>query len=226
MTLDLQTFVQVPPCFYGKKADPLVTGQLISDLQRRRDWINLVQSLQVASETQGGPLEGWVFHGTDDIAGKSIALEGLHKSAAITSDNGCDWQEAQGVHFATANVAAFFAEDRIESLSSPEIGLVIWGAPLQALSELGALVADGQMLDCPIYSRIKADQQEAHMLWDASPRDWQACLRIFETIVVLGDVPAERLVAFRHMRDVALFLVAPNQATSDSPSGYHRKQAP
>ena len=192
--------------FYGRRADANVTGQLIENQARRQDWLELVLALQEASETKGGPLEGWVFHGTDGRAADVIAEHGLAASTSVVSLQPDEWQETPGVHFASANVAAFFAEDRIESLASPGIELALFGVPLATLDQLGTLAPDGQMLDCPIYSRIKMQETTALVLWENSPKDWTTFLNIFESVIVLEDVPAKHLVQFRHADDLSQFL--------------------
>lgn len=188
--------------FLGKLASKEVTGQLIKDLNRRQQWYDLVVALQLASETAGGPLEGWVFHGTDEVAAPGIDNTGLVRAVAYIPMANNEWIETEGVHFGTANVAAFFAEDRIESREDPDLELVIYGAPLAELKKCGPLAVDGQMLDVPLYSRVKTPEADVFHVWRQSSQDWQACLRIFETVVVLADIPRKLLTAFKSVDDV------------------------
>lgn len=188
-----------------KPIDPLITGQLIMDPLRRQNWLQLVQALQDASEA-GGPLSGWLFHGTDGDAADVIAIEGLNPTMAtiVHSDN--SWEETRGVHFGTANVAAFFAEDRIESLDDRNIALSIFGAPINLLAACGEFAADSNMVECPLHSRIQIREEDVYETWDSSSRDWKASLNILETLIVLGSVPSNYLVEFRRECDLNNFL--------------------
>lgn len=196
--------------YTGKLANPDVVGQLIEDVARRHAWIELVHALQLASETIGGPLEGWVFHGTDGLAAQAIEVEGLRRSYAIISTHSDEWDESQGVHFGSANVAAFFAEDRIESLEDAEIELVIFGAPLSAIQNIGTLAPDAQMLDCPLYSRLKVSTENIDSQWMNSTKGWQAGLQLLETVVVLNDVAPRILTSFRCVDDVDAYIKVMN----------------
>lgn len=191
--------------FKGKLATKEITGQLIQDSARRQEWFELVIALQVASEMAGGPLKGWVFHGTDGEASLGIEEEGILESIAYVPTTNGEWEESKGVHFGTANVAAFFAEDRIESKEDPDIDMIIYGASLAALKNCGDLAVDGQMLDQPLSSRTRVSEKEVFTTWEASAKDWKASLDVLETVVVLGVIPRELLTGFRSARDVHAF---------------------
>lgn len=188
--------------FFGRAAAREVTGQLITDPQRRERWFQLVHALQIASETKGGALEGWVFHGTDGIAAAGILEEGLLPSYALVQAKDGRWIESEGVHFGSANIAAFYAEDRIESLEDPDIDLVIFGIARDQLAQYGQLAVDGQTIDCPIDSRLRMGGKNLFELWEASNQDAEACMEIFETTLVLGQIPASSLCVFRSVSDV------------------------
>lgn len=188
-----------------KLANPTVTGRLIPDARYRADWLALVQALQLASETPGGPLEGWVFHGTDSSRADEIASVGMESTTAhVPTDDG-DWDEQQGCHFGSANLAAFYAEDYLESDSS--LDLAIFAAPLDLLAQHGELTGDAMMVLYPVPGRMRLDTEQAiEQAWEASAKDWQASLRILETVIVLGDIPRTSLVQLRHLDDLHTLL--------------------
>jgi hypothetical protein len=191
-----------------KFADKEVTGKLILDTESREDWLSLVRGLQLASETIDGPLSGWMFHGTDGYAAEEINMFGLLKSYAVVSTEKDEWFTAEGVHFGTANVAAFFAEDRIESTENDKLALSIFGVHLDTIAIFGTLCPDGQMIDCPLFSRLSSTESEREILknWDESDKTWKNSLEIFETVIVLGDVSANVLVEFRKLKDLTDYL--------------------
>lgn len=189
-----------------KRASELVTGKLIGDAQRRGEWLTLVRALQEESQVEGGRLSGWVFHGTDEFAAEHIRQEGIKRSFAIVSDAKNNWTQTTASHFGTPNLAAFFAEDRIESLEDDSIELSIFGARLADLEEFGEFAVDGQMLDCPVPSRLSLDENDISSEWETSKKDWRACFDIFETVVVLADIPAQTLIEFKNINDLYAFL--------------------
>lgn len=186
--------------------DMSVVGKLIACDQRRAQWVALVEQLRIASAI-GGPLEGWVFHGTYKMAGEVIKADGLSETSAIVPLPGGDWTETTGVHFGTPSVAAFFAEDRIESFDDPDLELMIFGAPLERLTQWGELAADGAMIDVPLYSRLHRSMDCVDAWIHASlaqdtPVSWRQCLDYLETVVVLGAIPAFELTCFESAEDV------------------------
>ena len=188
-----------------KLANRNVVGQLIKDPFKRQQWFELVIALQNASEKVDGPLNGWVFHGTDRESASFIDHIGLMTTHCCVSGPGDQWIEKQGVHFGSANVAAFFAEDLIESKENSSLDLVIYGASLDHLKICGEFAADGYMYDVPLESRIRATQEEIDKFCGESNYGWDACLRTLETVVVLGPVPRNILVPFRSANDVITY---------------------
>ena len=186
-------------------ADEDVTGQLISDPEYRSGWLELVRELQKAS-MPGGAMYGWAFHGTDDASAESIIRTGLKPSFSITLNEAGEWEEDVGVHFGTANVAAFFAEDRIESLDDSGIKLSLIGARLADLEHCGRLEADGQMIDCPIYTRLQRSELEVNEALTQPAMSWNTCFELLETFVVRGAVPPDKLVEFKSVEDVRRYL--------------------
>ena len=57
------------------------------------------------------------------------------------------------------------------------------------LEACGTFAVDGQTLDCPLSSRLGKTDDEVHLAWDASAKDWRACLDVMGTLLVLGPVP-------------------------------------
>lgn len=198
-----------------KLADAAVTGQLIRDPARRQTWLELVRALQEASEQPGGPLTGWVFHGTAAAAADSIALEGMDTTDAIASTRPGVWSNTEGCHFGSANVAAFFAEDLIESTENPDLELAILGVPLERLKACGEFAADGQMIDCPLYSRLRTSESEVYAALEGPHLSWDACWDLLETVLVLGPVPADLFVHFRSTEDLQRHLQSDGQRQKD-----------
>ena len=166
-----------------------VIGQLIGTEERSRDWRELVLALDEAARP-GGPLEGYVFHGTDRLAAEVILREGMEPTAAIAqTETDGPWLDARGTHWGTPKVAAFYAEDLIESRENPLLDLAIIAVRIDDLAPWGAFAVDGQTIDCPLHSRLDRSEAETWSGWDASSQDWQACLEHFGTLLVLGAVP-------------------------------------
>lgn len=179
-------------------------GRLIAAPVYRREWRDFVLGLHEAA-LPGGPLDGWVFHGAAAATCGKIAREGMRAThAVVNSERSPDrWREVKGCHFGKPAVAAFFAEDRIESTDDPDLRLGILAVRLEDLSDLGRIAADGQMLDCPLTSRLGRSEEEIYALWDASAKGWRDCLDIYGAVVVLSGVPADRMTVLTCRADVA-----------------------
>jgi hypothetical protein len=179
-------------------------GGLIEDRQRRADWQALVRALRYESEDPAGRLQGWVFHGTGGKSLTKIRKQGLKPFSAMVSTQPGVWDNfAEGVHFGTAAVAAYFAEDKIEALETQDIELAIFGIKLDRLELFGDFAADGQMVDVPLPTRTKAGDASLDM-WDRSDKDWKASLSILESIVVLNPfpIPSDQLIEFSSVQDI------------------------
>lgn len=180
-------------------------GDLIEDPQRRADWQALVRALRHESEDPAGRLQGWVFHGTGGSKSLSqIRKHGLKPFSAMVSPSPGVWNNfAQGVHFGSASIAAYFAEDKIEALETQDVELAIFGVKLDRLGLYGDFAADGQMVDVPIPTRTKAGDATLD-LWEKSAQDWQSSLSILESVVVLNTfpIPPDLLVEFSSVQDV------------------------
>lgn len=176
-------------------------GELIEDGPARESWCSFVQALEEATQ-EGRALEGWVFHGTGGKALSNIRRHGLKRFPAMVSTVPGTWDnDARGVHFGSPAIAAFFAEDKIESTGRQDVEMSIFGVHLRRLALCGDLAADGQMVDCPIPTRL-AVGDNAHDHWDQSARDWRASLSILGSVVVLGAVPADFLVEIKNREDL------------------------
>ena len=178
-------------------------GRLIDDPHRRRSWQKFVEALHEAA-TPGGPLEGWLFHGAAAATAERILCEGMKTTHAVVAHPSKPdrWLDRKGVHWGVPAVAAFYAEDRIESTGDPDLDLAIVGVRLSDLEDLGRLAVDGQTLDCPLASRIGRSETEIYALWDASAKDWRACLDLYGTVVALTPVPARHLRMLKSTEDV------------------------
>lgn len=184
-------------------------GGLITEALRA-DWIALIDGLD-AAQKKGGPLDGWVFHGTVFPRAESIDVEGLQLTSAYVIENGCAIP-SQGVHFGTPKVAAFFAEDLIAAGYPPDVGLVIYGAPLAYLERHGDLLADAYMVEIPLTCRLNvASEAHALRLWESSDQDWKACLNILGTVIVDAPIPAVLLKKFESPADLAAILTTPGR---------------
>lgn len=187
---------EMPPCLGENLRDPL----------RRAAWQELVERLHEFSQ-EGGPLHGYAFHGTDIEAARWIAEEGVQAGAChaqVVSDG--PWLATEGTHWATARVAAFYAEDRIEATENPELGIAIVAARIDDIAECGALAVDGQTLDMPVDTRLRLGEDGVWPAWEASVQDWRACWEIMETLLVLGSVPAEKVSVIADLEDVERLL--------------------
>jgi hypothetical protein len=184
-----------------------VLGKLIKPARRRKEWQEIIMALHEASQP-GGALEGWVFHGTSIDNAATIEYEGLTSSRALADhpDGSSGWTE--GTHWGTPKVAAFYAEDLIESEEDPDLELAIIAARIDDLMTCGAFVTDGQTVDEPLYTRLDADKSAILERWEASPKAWRDCLECFGSLLVLGNVPADNIHLIESMDDVVTILEA------------------
>jgi len=180
-------------------------GTLIADPVRQADWRAFVAALHEAARA-GGPLEGWLFHGTSASRARKIAREGVITSESLARADGMtgheDWFWTAGTHWGHPKVAAFYAEDLIESSGRSKLDLAIVAVPLSELEASGPFSADGQSIDCPLYTRLGRTQAETDALWDSSKQDSQASLAVLGSLLVLGPVGPEALRVLRSAADV------------------------
>lgn len=181
-------------------------GDLIANKTKQKAWQDFVGAL-IDAAAPGGPLEGWAFHGTDGLAAFTISDEGLRETNCIVPTGPNDWIESEGVHWGSPAVAAFFAEDRIESTQDPDLDLVIFAARLDDIHRLGPVVADGAMIDVPLYSRLALPRSEvdAHIhrwLDMPSPITWMDSWEVLETLIVQAPVPTQLLFKLESEDDV------------------------
>jgi hypothetical protein len=180
-------------------------GSLIEDPARKSDWRAFVAALHEAW-SPGGPLEGWLFHGTSEDRARSIAEDGVTTTESLFREDGAtghdDWHWTDGTHWGIPKVAAFYAEDRIESTEDPDLELAIVAARVADLEECGTFSADGQTIDCPLHTRLGRPEAETETLWDASAQDWKACLSVLGTLLVLGPVGPDEVRILRCAADV------------------------
>ncbi len=196
-------------------------GSLIGGKRRRSGWQAFVTALHEAARPNG-PLDGWAFHGATARAAMSIMREGLSPSHAVVNGPEApdDWVTVEGTHWGTPAVAAFFAEDRIETYDDPRLSLAILAARIDDLAEHGDLVSDGQMLDCPLLSRLEVTEEALLADWEASDKGWRACWRNYGTIVVQGmGIPPGSMTMLRTEADVATLVarIAEDRAPTPAP---------
>lgn len=183
----------MPPCL----------GENLRDPKRRAAWQELVERLHELSQ-EGGPLHGYAFHGTDLESARWIEDEGVQTGACHAQvERDGPWIVTEGSHWATARVAAFYAEDRIEATEDPDLEIAIIAARIEDIAECGVLAVDGQTLDMPVDSRLRLDEDAIRPAWESSAQDWRACWEIMETLLVLGSVPADKVHVLRSLDDVA-----------------------
>lgn len=189
-------------------------GELIGDPQRRAAWRSLVAGLVEAS-LPGGPLDGHLFHGTASDAAGEMSYQGMDTTFAIAGRDACEtYEETEGTHWGTPKVAAFYAEDRIESRDDPDLELAIVVARRADLEASGEFAVDAQTLDCPLYTRLDRPQEATDAAWEGSSRDWRACLDAYGTLLVLGPVEADRLRVLRTVEELHEY-VAEIQSDAD-----------
>lgn len=187
------------------RTDDAWIGTLIADPARREAWRGLVAALHEAAGP-GGPLEGWLFHGTSANRARKILREGVRTTEASARIDGmtghADWFWTEGTHWGHPKVAAFYAEDRIESTGRPDLDLAIVAVPVAELEACGPFSADGQSIDCPLYTRLGRPQAETDALWAASRQDSRASLDVLGSLLVLGPVGPGELRLLRTATDV------------------------
>ncbi len=181
-------------------------GMNIADPDARGSWRAFVAALDHAARP-GGPLEGYLFHGTDADVAALVAYEGVTTTFAIAGQDGCAaFHETEGTHWGTPKVAAFYAEDLIERHDDPGLELAILAVRVADLEGCGRFATDGQTIDCPLHTRLDRDPAATDAAWDASAKDWRACLDVLGTLLVLGPVPSGDVRALHGLSDLDLFL--------------------
>lgn len=176
-------------------------GELITDPARRGSWREIVFALHQAS-LPGGPLEGWAFHGTDGECAGSICDEGMGFTEAWVVCGPDEHKQIEGTHWATPKVAAFYAEDRIESLEDDTIDLVLVAIPVRTLEKLGVLYPDANTIEYPISSRLGRTEADLWSAWNASEQDALASWSIYGTVVSDALILPEDMVFVENMNDV------------------------
>jgi hypothetical protein len=177
-------------------------GALMADKEARAEWVAMVRRLHEAASS-GGPLEGWIFHGTAADRASLIAAVGVDTTYAVAGgDDAAEWDETEGSHWGTAPVAAFYAEDLIESTEDDRLRLAIVAVRIADLETDGPFVVDGQTLDCPLDTRLERDSDAIDADWRKSSQGWRDCLDIFGTLLVLGPVPQGQVHVLKTLQDV------------------------
>lgn len=201
------TAVSKLPSDFRQQPISKVLGKLIKPAKRRKEWQEIVMALHEAS-LPGGALDGWVFHGTSVDNAATIEYEGVTSSRALADhpDGSSGWTE--GTHWGTPKVAAFYAEDLIESEEDPDLELAIIAVRMDDLRPCGTFVTDGQTVDVPLYTRLDAEESSIKERWEASPKGWQDCWECFGTLLVLGDVPADDIRVIESIEDVLAMVEA------------------
>lgn len=177
-------------------------GTLITNADRKAEWRDFVLALHEAA-APGGALEGWLFHGTSSARAKKIARQGVTTTAALAQDaEGGEWTWTDGTHWGHPKVAAFYAEDLIESTGRTSLQLAIVACRIDDLGACGPFATDGQTIDCPLYTRLGRKGVETDALWDASDKGWRACLDVLGTLLVLGPVGPDEIRILRSSADL------------------------
>lgn len=168
----------------------------------RPDWVALVRALHEASRP-GGPLDGWLFHGTTEAMAASIAEDGMRTTSVEMHDPDTDqWWEASGTYWATAVIAALYAEDRAHGIEDSTLPLAIVAVRREDLELEGELAADLGSIEWPLASWTGRDDDAVRDEWQASGRTADDCLGLVGTLVCLGPVGPDPLVVLRRAADM------------------------
>lgn len=179
----------------------------------RADWVALVRGLHDASRP-GGALDSWLFHGTTGVRADSIAVDGLSTTDVdMVDDDGHRW-ESDGTYWATAALAARYAEDRAESAEDDALPLALVAVPRDALEAEGEMAPDIRSVEWPLVSWTGQDSDAVQAAWEATGRTADDCLALTGAIVCLSPVGPERLVILRTAADLEALLAAAMTARS------------
>lgn len=183
-------------------------GRLIRADGARKSWLQLVITLHMMSRP-GYPLEGWLFHGTSLPEARSIVSDGMQTTEALLDPPGGKWGEyngdylrKRGTFWASAWVAAFYAEDRIESLEDPDLPLALIAVRRDVLAASGPLHPDICSVEVPLDSRLGMSNKEVVDRWLKSKRDASACFDIVQSLVCLGVPPKQEIALLASLDDV------------------------
>lgn len=173
-------------------------GKNIANPSRRAEWLAMIGLLHEAT-APGGPLHGYVCHGTSVDRTRTIAIQGLTTTEVLMRDgpedsNGYPEQRwTDGTYWGIPTVAAFYAEDLIESLENPNLELAIVIARLEDICQEGEMTVDEMTLDSPLSERLDRTEEELWQDWEQSAQSWQDGLTIYGSVVCLAPIGPEYL---------------------------------
>lgn len=153
----------------------------------------------------GGPLNGWVFHGTSGPNIDRIRYEGLRTTDLHLRDADGDWI-ASGTHWATPWLASWYAEDCILSAGDAALPLGFVAARITDLAREGDLVPDFASVDFPIVERLGLSRDQLQDVWEKSAGDWSASFRILQAFGCTAPVGPDMLRVITNMDELGLLL--------------------
>lgn len=187
-------------------------GNLMGDPGRRAEWRQMVRRLEDLSDTT---LAGHLFHGTTLARYRRMTKVGFEATdVPLGTREGDAFASgpAEGTYWAKPLVAAYYAEDRIESTGNDREELVVLAVPIDVLKNHGELVQDEMSLEYPIETRLGMDVDQVDALYRRLVSEgmtaWEASLRSTHSLACLGWCGPDMsgIVALSSSEDVGVFL--------------------
>lgn len=194
---------------------PAWVGSSLSKAEREH-WREFVALLCEMSEP-GGPLDGWLFHGTTSQRADGIMASGMEPTEVMLRIGG-SFDYVGGSYWGRPLIAAGYAEDPERFEGHIENPISIVAIRLNDLSAECALAVDEPTLDFPVERLIGMTPEELEKKW--APRDpsadWLDSLEVLGSVAALHDdaLSSERMLMFRRMNDIESFIAGANRKNS------------
>ena len=184
------------------------------------EWRRMVHDLVDAS-APGGPLEGWLFHGTCSSKGGSIMDDGMEPTGVMRRDvDGLYY--TQGSFWGTALTAAWYAEDTLLNRADESEWPVILAAHASSLDEEGELAPDEATLDFPdLLIRELGQEEVGSRLASLGPSPgWQECLDETWAVVLIHShvVPPDGMLCMATPAEAAAVIEMERAARERMPA--------
>jgi hypothetical protein len=181
-------------------------GESMTDPGRRECWVSLVDEMV---RLHRGPLSGYAFHGTTAAVADLVEELGVTTTRVWAFDE--DVRTAmEGTYWATPAIAAFYAEDRIESEDDPDLDLAFIVVSLDDLATQGDFMQDEGSLESPIVTRLGRSHEDILAAYEAlSGKEcdpWKASLETTGSFVCLGEVEPSIVHVVRNANDLTTML--------------------
>jgi len=189
------------------------------------DWRLMVHDLAEATKP-GGPMEGWLFHGTSSSRGQAIMEDGMEPTEVLRRDEDGQYL-SQGSFWGTALTAAWYAEDTLLNRADGTEWPVIVAVHPSSLDDEGELVADEATLDFPdlLIRELGEDEVDARLGRIGPSPGWRECLEAAWAVALIHShvVPSDGMLCMGTPSEVAATIGMERRPPADgnpSPSNH------